>query len=219
MGACPVSRLTDHDKRVLDPSRLLAFSDGVLAIVITILVLEIKVPRISEGTDLADALAEVRPTFVAFAISFFIVGAYWVWHRRTFSSVRYADTVLVWLNLFALFSMALIPFATGLLGSTNLNTTGILIYALVVLVASVAELVIDLYLERRPILLWQPAPQDQKRVSRTRSAFLLISYGLAAGLAATVPGVSLILFALGPIAYLAMLLVNRRKLASTDSEA
>lgn len=209
MAERPTFQLTGHDERVLDPSRLLAFSDGVLAIVITILVLELKVPSVTESSTLADALSEVRPTFVAFVISFFIVGAYWVWHRRTFSSVRYANTVLVWLNLFALFSMALIPFATGLLGSANLNATSIRVYALVVLVASVAELVVDLYLEKKPVLLWEPIPTDQKRVSRIRSAFLIGSYGLAVLLAAATPWLSLILFALGPVLYLGILLGNR----------
>lgn len=130
---------------------------------------------------------------------------------RTFSSVRYSNTVLVWLNLFALFSMALIPFATGLLGSDNLNATAIRLYALVLLGASIAELIVDLYLEKRPVLLWEPIPKDQKRVWRTRSGFLLVSYGLAALLAAETLWLSLILFALGPVLYLVMLLVNRRR--------
>ena len=74
---------------------MVAFSDGVLAIVITILVLDLKVPEIGVGQTLADALAESRPTLVAWVVSFLLTGMFWAWHREVFTHVRYVDRVTV----------------------------------------------------------------------------------------------------------------------------
>jgi uncharacterized membrane protein len=78
-------------ERAHDPARVLALTDGVFAIILTLLVLEIHVPELAGGQTLVDALREVRPSFTAFLISFVVVAIAWAGHRDTFSLIRRAD--------------------------------------------------------------------------------------------------------------------------------
>ena len=78
-------------ERQHDPSRVLALSDGVFAILITLLVLDVHLPELSQGQSLNAALREIRPSFTAFVISFILAGMYWVGHRDLFALIRRAD--------------------------------------------------------------------------------------------------------------------------------
>ena len=95
--------------------RLLAFTDGVIAIIITIMVLELKVPS---KTGL-DALTRVLPVFLSYVFSFIYVPIYWNNHHHFFHLVRHVDGVLLWANLHLLFCLSLIPFATGWMGENH----------------------------------------------------------------------------------------------------
>ena len=92
-------RYLERYERGTDPARVLALNDGVFAIVITLLVLEVHVPDLARGQPLADALREVWPSFVAFLISFVVVAISWAGHRDLFTLIRRTDRVLVWLNI------------------------------------------------------------------------------------------------------------------------
>jgi uncharacterized membrane protein len=91
------------------PARLEAFSDGVIAIIVTIMVLELKVPHSPEP----EALLHSWPIFLAYALSFATVGVYWVNHHHLFAIVERVDDGILWANLLLLFFLSLIPFATG----------------------------------------------------------------------------------------------------------
>jgi uncharacterized membrane protein len=95
-------------------NRLEAFSDGVFAIAITLLVLEIGVPEAGEG-GLWHALTEEWPSFAAFAVSFFVIGIIWVNHHGVIDHLKRANRSVLYLNLLLLFSVAFIPFPTALL--------------------------------------------------------------------------------------------------------
>jgi uncharacterized membrane protein len=82
-------------ERTHDPARVPALSDGVFAIIITLLVLEIHVPELTQGQSLAEALGEVRPSFNAFVVTFILTGMYWVGHRDLFALIRRTDRGLV----------------------------------------------------------------------------------------------------------------------------
>jgi uncharacterized membrane protein len=86
-------------ERLHDPARVLALTDGVIAIIITLLVLEIHVPELTQGQSLNEALAELRPSLGAFVVSFILAGMYWVIHRDLFALIRRTDRGLVWLNI------------------------------------------------------------------------------------------------------------------------
>ena len=98
----------------MDKNRLEAFSDGVFAIAITLLVLEIHVPEAPEG-ELWSALVEQWPSYVAYLVSFLVIGIIWVNHHRLFRSVARADATLLFLNLLLLLFVAILPFPTALL--------------------------------------------------------------------------------------------------------
>jgi uncharacterized membrane protein len=98
--------------------RLSAFSDGVFAIAITLLIIEIKVPVLRGATNesLLHSLSEMSLKFIGFLISFGIVGHYWSVHHRIFGYVEKYDTAFVWINLAFLCSVVLLPFSSGMLG-------------------------------------------------------------------------------------------------------
>ena len=95
-------------------ARLEAFSDGVFAVAITLLVLEIKVPHV-EGADLPHALGEQWPSYASYAVSFFIIGVIWINHHAVFAHIARSDRGLMAWNLFLLLWIVLIPWSTALL--------------------------------------------------------------------------------------------------------
>jgi uncharacterized membrane protein len=97
--------------------RLVFFSDAVFAIAITLLVLEIKVPHLEHKEEaFGPALAGLFPQFFAFALSFLVIGRFWMSHHQLFDSVQSYSPKLLWPNLFYLMAIAFMPFATALLG-------------------------------------------------------------------------------------------------------
>jgi uncharacterized membrane protein len=118
----------------LEKDRLLAFSDGVIAIIITIMVLELKVPH---GADLA-ALAGVTPVFLSYVLSFVYVGIYWNNHHHLFHLVRRVDGATLWANLHLLFWLSLIPFATAWMGENDFAPLPTALYGIALLMPAVA---------------------------------------------------------------------------------
>src|SRR5262245_35138335 len=100
-----------------DPIRLVQLTDGVFSIIMTLLVLEIKVPGIEEGHgNLAEQLKNCSYQLFLFGVSFLLAGVYWMSHRFLFSLVKKLNTVLLWLNIIFLMFCSLIPFGAALLG-------------------------------------------------------------------------------------------------------
>src|SRR5687767_4809195 len=141
-------------ERLHDPARVLALSDGVFAIIITLLVLEVHVPELTQGHSLNAALAEVRPSLTAFVISFILAGMYWVAHRDLFALIRRTDRGLVWLNILYLLPLCLLPFGAGLIGRYDQEPVALRIYGLLLVLIAVMRAVIWLYATNRPHLLW-----------------------------------------------------------------
>src|ERR1051325_6118322 len=110
-------------------TRLEAFSDGVLAIIITIMVLELKVPH---GVEL-DALRPMLPVFLSYVLSFIYVGIYWNNHHHMFHSTRRVNGTILWANLHLLFWLSLFPFTTGWMGENHLAAMPAAVYGFVLL--------------------------------------------------------------------------------------
>jgi TMEM175 potassium channel family protein len=104
-----------REERRRDPSRVLALTDGVYAIIITLLVLDIHVPELSAHESLGSAISDVRPSFISFTIAFIVAAMQWVGHRDLFTLIRDTDRGVVWLNLLTLFTVCLLPFGSALL--------------------------------------------------------------------------------------------------------
>jgi len=128
--------------------RLEAFSDGVLAIVITIMVLELKVPR---GVDL-DALEPLLPVFLTYVLSFIYLGIYWNNHHHMFHATKQVSGRILWANLHLLFWLSLFPFATGWMGENHWTGTPTAAYGFVLLMAAIAY-----YILQRAIIAKQGA--------------------------------------------------------------
>lgn len=115
-------------------SRLEAFSDGVIAIIITIMVLELKIPH--ETT--LQALAELWPVFLSYLLSFIFVAIYWGNHHHLLHTVHHVTSGIIWSNMALLFVLSLIPFTTGWMGENHFANTPVAIYSLNLLLAAVA---------------------------------------------------------------------------------
>jgi len=118
----------------MEKNRLEAFSDGVIAIIITIMVLEMHVPQ---GTDFA-ALAPVLPVFLSYVLSFIYVGIYWNNHHHMLHTIKRVSGGVLWANLHLLFWLSLFPFATRWMGENHLAATPTAAYGCVLLMAAIA---------------------------------------------------------------------------------
>ena len=115
-------------------ARLEAFSDGVIAILITIMVLDLKVPH---GGDLA-ALRPVLPVFLTYVLSYVFLGIYWVNHHHLLHATTRVDGRILWANLHLLFWLSLVPFVTGWMGENHFSSVPTALYGVVLLLAAVA---------------------------------------------------------------------------------
>jgi uncharacterized membrane protein len=118
----------------LDKKRLEGFSDGVLAIIITIMVLELRAP---EGTELA-ALRPLLPVFVSYLLSFVYLGIYWNNHHHLLHATHRISGAVLWANLHLLFWLSLVPFVTGWMGEHRFARGPTAVYGVVLLMAAVA---------------------------------------------------------------------------------
>ena len=120
-------------------NRLEAFSDGVLAIIITIMVLELKVPH---GESL-DALKPLVPVFLSYLLSFIYIGIYWNNHHHLLHAVQHVNGGIMWANLHLLFWLSLLPFVTGWMGENHFAPVTVALYGSVLFMSAVAYWVLQ----------------------------------------------------------------------------
>ncbi len=123
----------------MNTTRLEAFSDGVLAIIITIMVLEMKVPH---GTDLG-ALLPLLPVFLSYVLSFVYIGIYWNNHHHMLHAAQRVSGGVLWANLHLLFWLSLIPFTTGWMGENHFAPVPTALYGVVLLMAAIAYMILQ----------------------------------------------------------------------------
>ena len=127
-----------------ETGRLEAFSDGVLAVIITILVLELKVPH---GTDLA-TLRPLLPVFLTYVLSFVMLGIYWNNHHHMLHATDRVNGGIMWANLHLLFWLSLIPFVTGWMGENHFAALPTAVYGFVLLMAGIAYTIMEVVIIR-----------------------------------------------------------------------
>jgi uncharacterized membrane protein len=198
--------------------RLKALSDGVFAIILTILVLELKVPPHLAHASLLEAFHELRPTLIAWVISFLITGMYWVAHRDIFARVRTVNRDLVWLNLLFLLPCALIPFAASVLGEYPEDSRAIQLYGGVLILGSLLRLSLYWYVVRHPDLLWPGALGDHTGLGFLLVLLPIAVYLVAMAVAVASPGAAAIIFLSVPAIYFLAVTVARDR-GSATSEA
>lgn len=145
----------------MNKSRLEAFSDGVLAIIITIMVLEIKAPE----DDSFESLQHLIPVFLSYVLSFIYVGIYWNNHHHMLQVVKRVNGSILWGNLFLLFWLSLIPFATSWIGEHHFSAVPMSIYGFVLLMCAIAYNILQnriICLEGKESILHQAVEKDLK---------------------------------------------------------
>lgn len=123
----------------ISPTRLEAFSDGVIAIIITIMVLELKVPQDTLSSD----FVELWPIFLSYALSFFYVAIYWVNHHHLINHIKRVDTKILWANMLLLFTVSFIPFSTAYMGENHFSPFPTALYVFVLWACAGAFLVLQ----------------------------------------------------------------------------
>jgi uncharacterized membrane protein len=167
----------------MEKGRLEAFSDGVIAIIITIMVLELKVPH---GDGFA-ALRPLIPVFLSYVLSFLYIGIYWNNHHHLLQAAHRVNGRVLWANLHLLFWLSLFPFATGWVGENHFAALPVALYGLVLLCAAIAYFILTRTLislhGQDSVLAIAMAEDFKDRVS-------LVSYGIAILLAFVNPWIA-----------------------------
>jgi uncharacterized membrane protein len=198
----------DSSVRLNDSTRVEVFSDGVFAIVITILVLELRVPPHPPGQLLA-ALLHQWTSLLAFLVSFLYIGIVWMNHYALFARIRYVNLGLRWINMGILMTTALLPFPTGVLaealreGNAADQQVAVALYALTAGLMSAAWLAVFPYLRDHPELVEEDTPSVYFHQQRMRPLTGVILYVVAAIVGVFHPWTGVLLF-VGMVLYHAL---------------
>ncbi|HET9677010.1 MAG TPA: TMEM175 family protein [Solirubrobacterales bacterium] len=164
--------------------RIVAFSDGVFAIAITLLVLGMGIPKHLAGGELTDALFDQWDNLLAFAISFAVIGRFWVVHHRFFAEVDAFDGRLLGLNLLYLASIVLIPFSSEVLGEYGGKTPSVVLYSVNLAAVVLVGLWMGVDARRRGLT---SIDDETHRETRIRSAYIAGVFLLSVPLAFVAP--------------------------------
>ena len=177
-------------------TRLEAFSDGVIAIIVTIMVLELKVPH---DDDTPAGLLHLWPTFLSYALSFFLVAIYWVNHHQLFTRVEAVNHSILWANNLLLFCISLIPFATAYVGENHISAFPAALYAAILLACGLAFMLLAKFIVAA-------APGDSvmralDRAATRKNVIALVIYAVGAALAFVHPALTMICISLVALMY------------------
>ena len=177
----------------MNKQRLEAFSDGVFAIVITLLILDIKIPVV-QPIELGAALVGLLPQLSTYILSFFIVGLYWHLHHQVATQVKRIDGAFIWLNLVWLLFVSILPFPTALLGRYAFQPIPLTIYGINLILVNVTGFIILVYLQKRPDLRFTSMSSVELRAIAPIYVIVNTLYAVAIGAAWFLPWLSYVLF-------------------------
>jgi len=174
-------------KRKVGPERLGAFSDGVIAVIITIMVLELKAPHEASMA----ALLALWPTFLSYALSYLFVGIVWVNHHHVLRYTENADSFVIWTNLAFLFFVSLIPFFTAYLADNRMNSFTTAVYAAEFLAITIAFMFFERAVTRQ--FGDDPDLSEMVRTGTRRNWTAFVLYSVAIPVAYVHPAFALVL--------------------------
>jgi TMEM175 potassium channel family protein len=163
--------LFDADSDNMPKGRVEALADGVFAIAMTLLAFNLQppnAPAIHDSAGLRAALLAMLPHFRTYVISFLVIGIYWISHHFQFQYVRRADRTLLWINLFFLMFVAVLPFSTAVLGRYERYQTAIVLYSSNLLLVGLTNAVHWAYVTSRRRLVAPDLPSEVVRITMTR---------------------------------------------------
>jgi uncharacterized membrane protein len=195
-----------HDEGFLPLHRIEALTDGIFAVAMTLLVIELKLPdhgTVHSADELAVALAALVPKAISWALSFFVLALFWIGHHRVFAFVRHADAKLVVLNLLELAAVSLMPFSSALSGEYGQSLLAQVVYSTNMALLSVTALLVLRHVHGHPGLGTVPMPTPRYRGARLRIVGLIAISVVAVVIGSFVP-----IPAIGNMAFMLMALIS-----------
>lgn len=189
---------------LMSTSRFEAFSDGVFAIAMTLLVVDLKMPELAQSTpsEAASKLLAIWPQALSFITSFSVIGVIWLNHHTLFHFLKRVDRAILILNLALLLCVAFIPYATSVMSHYAHFQSVVVFFGLVLALTGAVYNVLWFYIVRQFIIPERLLPRDYLRVSSIRIAVWPLVYVLAAALSLISTALSIALYVLIPICYL-----------------
>src|SRR5260221_13290134 len=191
----------DH-KHIASTRRIEAFSDGVFAIIVTLLVLDLKVPDIVQNASVQfslTSLLHLLPQFISFALSFVIVCIFWVNHHEFFSVIKAADHKFLWLNNLTLFWLCFVPFPTAFIGRNPTNVIAVMLFGSGLFLAALSFSLMISYVFSKQDLLDEHISDSDRKIARKRGYLGVEAYALSILLAPLSVYISLAIFILVPL--------------------
>lgn len=183
----------------MNTGRLLALADGVFAIVMTLLVFEMRVPETAR--DLDSEVLDLLPNLLSYMVSFIILGVYWVGHHSQFQFIKKADQNLLWLNIAFLMCVSLVPFSAGMLGRHGDQQISVIVYGVNLIFVALAHFAMWRYATRRYRLVETNLDSQIVALGSRLSLIPIGIYVLAILLSFVSTILSIVLYALVPIPY------------------
>jgi uncharacterized membrane protein len=206
-------RLIKDEEQTISTNRIEAFSDGVFAIVITLLVLELRVPHIEHGQDfgeLAAAVWKLAPRFLSFLLSFVFVAIFWATHHQLFNQLTGSTRGLLWMNNLFLLFLTFIPFPTALLGEYPDNTFAVVFFGMAMIASVSAFVLMRWYVSYKAKLLSPEIGEPQIKSALRNGLFSILAYAIAVFVALVNTKAAIATYVLIPFLYL--LLQRKRKI-------
>lgn len=189
------------NQSIVSTGRLEAFSDGVIAIIITVMVFDLKFPTVPTEQTIWNDLQPLLPRFLSYALSFLMLAVMWVNHHQLFHQIKHTDQKLLWLNINLLFWMSLVPFCTHFLGSNPALPYASVAYGLIFFTNALSFTLIRNHVSRKSQLIHESIQKDQMRSVIRKNRLGMIFY-LSAALAAFVSVyISFVFFLIVPAMY------------------
>jgi uncharacterized membrane protein len=192
-------------RRIPGTGRVEAFSDGVVAIIITLLIFEVRLPELPpspSNEQMIEAFGAIAPKLASFAVSFVTVAIFWVNHHSFFSGISHTDWKLLWANNLLLFFLAVVPFTTAVLGDHVGQPIAVAAYALNLGLAGAAFTLMGYYVLFKGRLVDPRISEAARRIEVKRSVIGSSLYLVGVPLGLVVPIVAEILFVVVPIAFI-----------------
>ena len=186
---------------IISTGRLEAFSDGVIAIIITIMVFDLKFSNVPTEQTLWDILKPLIPKFLSYALSFLMLAIMWVNHHQLFHQIKKTDRKLLWLNIHLLFWMSLIPFATNFIGASPLLPAASVAYGMVFFANALSFTIIRNYVSGKAKLVHESIQKGQMRSAKQKNWVGMFLYISAALVAFVSVYISFIIFLIVPSMY------------------
>lgn len=183
----------------MNTGRILALADGVFAIVMTLLVFEMRVPETAR--DLDSEVLDLLPNLLSYLVSFIILGVYWVGHHSQFQFIKKADQNLLWLNIAFLMCVSLVPFSAGMLGRHGDQQISVIVYGVNLIFVALAHFAMWRYATRHYRLVETNLDSQIIALGSRLSLIPIGIYVLAILLSSVSPVLSIVLYALVPIPY------------------